>query len=61
MSLLHNENPVGPADMTGRDADASALICASGAYIVMLDFFINLFGSGASQPILTANEKDFSF
>ena len=61
MPLLHYENPVCPSNVTRRDADSSTFICASRSDVIVLHFLVNLFGSGASQPVLTANEENFSF
>ena len=58
MVLLHDEDPVGPADVPSSDTDPSIVIRACRAYLIQVVVLEKLLGREAADPILAADEQE---
>jgi hypothetical protein len=58
MALLHDKDPVGPADVPSSDTDPSIVIRACRAYLIQVVVLEKLLGREAPDPILAADEQE---
>jgi hypothetical protein len=57
MVLLHDKDPIGPADMLSRQADPRVLIRACRPYLIERVTCQELLGRKAADPILAADKQ----